>query len=110
MRQTIPLNLITFLLLSFCIHLNTFAEHENGTLVSRTRIELNDSVIPLAENINEEVKAEQILYTSDGLEIEGYILSPKNIQETPLPTIIFCRGGYKRAFHAFFAVSPEKTG
>jgi dipeptidyl aminopeptidase/acylaminoacyl peptidase len=69
------------------------AQQPDGTLISRTLIESDFSASPTTLKIADEVTVEQIIYTSDGLEVEGYLIMPKVKADAPFPAIVFCRGG-----------------
>ena len=50
-------------------------------------------IVNIDKNIKNNFKIYDIIYKSDGLKIQGYIVKNKNHKDGKLPVLIYCRGG-----------------
>ena len=78
-----------------------FSYGQNGSLISRTEIDIsktelwdiiswNDTLLPQYEYA-EQLDFSQIVYSSDSLKIDGFLITPKT--KGNYPVVIFNRGG-----------------
>jgi len=65
----------------------------DGAILDRFAVTLPDSAPERAREVAAEVEAERIVYASDGLEVEGYLVRPREAGDAALPCVIYLRGG-----------------
>ena len=70
-------------------------------ILSKEEIVLDESKSRFIESgwgkdVSEGTTVNKIIYESDGLEVEGYLAYPKDIEGIKLPLIIWNRGGYRK--------------
>ena len=65
----------------------------DGTILSRETLSLAAGAPEIAVSRSAGVVLERIIYASAGLEVEGYLARPAGKIETPLPAVIYNRGG-----------------
>jgi len=84
---------------------DAIAPAADGALLERREVVLDEAQLPELTDetraIMEGVVAEAIVYASDGLQVEGYLVRPKSVltRAKPLPCVIYNRGG-NRGFGA----------
>jgi dipeptidyl aminopeptidase/acylaminoacyl peptidase len=80
-------------------------EPANGAIVSRDAVTLPDDAPERAYEYMEGVTLERIIYTSDGLEVEGFLARPSENSGEKLPCVIYNRGGNRD----FGAITPLRA-
>jgi dipeptidyl aminopeptidase/acylaminoacyl peptidase len=84
-------------MMSFCLFAPR-ADAQEGNLIDMSKISFSDGQvsyferrIPEFENILEQVQISRISYLSDGLDVKGYLLIPRDGEA--MPAVIYNRGG-----------------
>jgi dipeptidyl aminopeptidase/acylaminoacyl peptidase len=96
---------ICCLLLLLLTFLPVAAEPGDGTIVSREPVTLPDDAPERSFDYMDGVTLERIIYTSDGLEVEGFLARPSEGSGEKLPCVIYNRGGNRD----FGAITPLRA-
>jgi hypothetical protein len=81
------------------------AQTQDGTIHSREPVALPDDAPEAARAAIEGVLLERIIYSSDDLQVEGFLARPADAGSKNLPCVIFNRGGNRE----FGAMNPVRA-
>jgi dipeptidyl aminopeptidase/acylaminoacyl peptidase len=77
----------------------------DGTILLREKVELPADTSQAARKASQGVVLERVVYASDGLEVEGFLARPAEDPASPVPCVIFNRGGNRD----FGALDPTRA-
>jgi dipeptidyl aminopeptidase/acylaminoacyl peptidase len=105
-RQLFPLLRFAVLMVVLTCAVGTAtAQPQDGTIILREVAVLPDDAPNRARDLITDVTLERIVYTSDGLEVEGFLARPAKATDIKLPCVIFNRGGNRD----FGAITPVRA-